>query len=208
VSTVDALLFDLGGVVVAIDWDRAFSRWAADSGQSVDTVRARYRFDTPYERHERGEIGAREYFAALRGSLGMDLTDEQFAAGWNAIFAGEITETLSLLRSIRGRLPIYAFSNTNVAHHRFWSKRFEPALEVFDKVFVSCEMGARKPERAAFEMISRAVSVPLERILFFDDTRANVEGARAAGLQAIHVQTPQDVEDALRRFVESPRKRG
>jgi FMN phosphatase YigB (HAD superfamily) len=208
VSAVDALLFDLGGVVIALDWDRAFSRWAADSRQSPDILRSRYRFDGPYEHHERGEIGEREYFAALRGSLGVALTDAQLAAGWNAIFTDEIAETVDLLRAVRGRLPLYAFSNTNVAHQRFWSKQYASALEVFDKVFVSCEMGARKPERAAFEIISRAISVPVGRILFFDDTPANVEGARAAGLQAVHVKTPQDVEQALRRFLEPPARRG
>lgn len=207
VSAVDALLFDLGGVVMSIDWDRAFSRWAADSGRPVDVVRGRYRFDAPYERHERGEIGEREYFASLRSSLGIDLSDAQLASGWNAIFTGEITETVALLRGIQGRLPLYAFSNTNAAHQRVWSKQFENALGVFDRVFVSCEMGARKPEREAFEMISRAISVPLERILFFDDTPANVEGASAAGLQAVHVETPQDVAQALRRFV-APRPGG
>lgn len=147
-AKVDALLFDLGGVIVEIDWDRAFSRWAADSGASVDELRRRYAFDAPYERHERGEIEAPEYFASLRRSLAIDLTDAQFAAGWNALFGAEITETVELLRTVKGRLPLHAFSNTNVAHRRFWSKRFESALRVFDRIFVSCELGA---------MIARAI---------------------------------------------------
>src|SRR5207245_9296491 len=101
----------------------------------------------PDERHERGEIGEREYFAALRRSLAIDLTDAQLAEGWGAIFAGEIPETVELLRSIRGKLPLYAFSNSNLAHARVWRGRFAPELGVFDRIFVSCELGARQPER-------------------------------------------------------------
>jgi hypothetical protein len=56
----DALLFDLGGVVMSLDWNRAFSRWAGDSGESAAALRARFLFDLPYERHERGEIGERD----------------------------------------------------------------------------------------------------------------------------------------------------
>jgi putative hydrolase of the HAD superfamily len=53
---VDALLFDLGGVVIDIDLGRAFTRWAAAAGTTVETIRSRFTFDAAYERHERGEI--------------------------------------------------------------------------------------------------------------------------------------------------------
>jgi HAD superfamily hydrolase (TIGR01509 family) len=196
----EALLFDLGGVIIGIDWDRAFSRWAEASGEGLEAIRERYRFDGAYERHERGEIGELEYYASLRESLGIRISDEEFRAGWKAIFTAEIAETVELLRKLQHRIAIYAFSNSNPAHHAVWSKKFETALAPFRKVFVSSEMGLRKPDREAFEAISREIGVPLARILFFDDTLANVEGARTAGLQAVHVKSPQDVEDALRRF--------
>jgi putative hydrolase of the HAD superfamily len=199
--SVEALLFDLGGVVMVLDWDRAFSSWARDSGESLENLRKRHKFDRAYQRHERGEIGESEYYASLRDALGVDLDDEQLAAGWCAIFAGEIPETVELLRELKDRVALYALSNTNPEHQRVWSKQLEEALRCFRKVFVSFELGARKPEREAFEMISREIGVSPGRILFFDDTLANVEGARRAGLQAIHVKSPQDVADAVRRFV-------
>ena len=159
------------------------------------------RFDSAYERHECGGISEREFYASLRKTLGVELTDAQLAAGWCSIFAGEIPETVALLRRLEGRVPLYAFSNTNPEHQRAWSRQFEEALRPFRKVFTSCELGVRKPGRAAFEKVSREIGVPLERILFFDDTLENVDGARRAGLQAVHVKSPQDVEDAVRRFV-------
>src|SRR5438874_938650 len=162
-------LFDLGGVVFTLDWDRMFACWSRLAGVPAAQLRAKFSFDAAYERHECGEIGERDYYAALRESLGIALTDEQFAEGWGAIFVDEIPETVGLLRSIRGKVPLYALSNSNAAHARVWRRRFAPALTVFDRIFVSCELGARKPERAAFEAISRETGVPLERILFFDD---------------------------------------
>ena len=196
----EALLFDLGGVIMGIDWDRAFSRWAEASGESIEAIRERYRFDAAYERHERGEIGELEYYASLRDSLGIRISDADFRAGWNMIFTTEIATTVELLRGLQHGIPVYAFSNSNAAHQAVWSKKFDDALRPFRKVFVSSAMGLRKPDRAAFEAISREIGVPLAKILFFDDTLANVEGARKAGLQAVHVKSPQDVEDALRRF--------
>jgi FMN phosphatase YigB (HAD superfamily) len=196
-----ALLFDLGGVVMSLDWDRAFSRWAADSGVPADALRARYRFDLPYERHERGEIAEHEYYASLRASLGIDLSDAQWAAGWGAIFVDEITPTVRLIEAVKDRVPVYAFSNSNAAHERVWSRQFADALAHFRKVFVSSRMGLRKPERAAFEHIAAEIGVAPGDILFFDDMIENVEGARAAGLRAVHVKGPQDVRDALRPWL-------
>src|SRR5204863_3208721 len=58
----DALLFDLGGVVMGLDWDPMFRRWADASGVAPGELRRRWVHDEPYERHERGEIGEAEYF--------------------------------------------------------------------------------------------------------------------------------------------------
>jgi putative hydrolase of the HAD superfamily len=198
-----ALLFDLGGVVMSLDWDRAFSLWGAHAGVPAEALRGRYRFDAPYERHERGEIAEREYFASLGDSLGIDLRHDQWSEGWGAIFTGEITPTVRAIERVKSRIPVYAFSNSNAAHERVWSRQFAPALAHFRKVFVSSTLGARKPERAAFEAIAREIGVPLEAILFFDDTMDNVEGARAAGLAAVHVRSPQDVENALRPWLDA-----
>ena len=197
----DALLFDLGGVVMGLDWEPMFRRWGGACGVAPATLRGRYVFDERYERHERGEIDELAYYASLRESLGIDIGDDDFRAGWGAIFTEPVHETVVLLEKLRERVPLYAFSNTNAAHHAVWSRKFEAAMGSFRRVFVSSQMGWRKPERASFDDISRESGVPHGRILFFDDTLVNVEGARAAGLQAVHVRGPEDVENAVRPWL-------
>lgn len=196
-APVEALLFDLGGVLIELDWDAVFGHWAARSGFDPEMIRARFAFDRAYERHERGEIGAEQYFGSLRERLGIDIPDADFAAGWNRIFAREVAPTVELLREVEGRIPIYGFSNTNAAHQAVWTRDFAAALAPIRKVFASSDIGRRKPELEAFEHVARAIGVPREAILFFDDTPENVAGARSAGLQAVHVRSPDDVARAL-----------
>ncbi len=191
------LLFDLGGVIMSLHWERAFSHWAALSGVPAEVLRERYAFDPPYERHERGEIDEREYYRALGASLGIDIPDEAWAAGWETIFGDAVAPTVDLIERVKHRVPVYAFSNSNVAHQRIWSRRFADELAHFREVFVSSSLGLRKPERAAFEAVARAIGVAPREILFFDDTLENVHGAHAAGLAAVHVRSPEDVRDAL-----------
>ena len=198
---VDALLFDLGGVVIDIDFGRVLARWAQDAGGELERLRAQFSFDPPYERHERGEIDAREYFASLRSSLGIDLTDAQFVAGWNSLYVGEVPGMAALLRKLADRVPLYAFTNSNPTHKAVTNVLFADILRPFRRVFVSSDMGKRKPEAEAFAEIAKTIGVPLDRILFFDDSAGNVEAARAIGMPAVHVRSIADVEQAVARFL-------
>lgn len=191
------LLFDLGGVLFDIDFERAFRAWQPVSALSLDQIRQAFSFDLPYQRHERGEITADQYFEHLAGVLRLAADRDRIAAGWNAIFIREISETVALVRAARGRIPCHAFTNTNAVHQAAWSALFPSVVESFDGIFASHEMGCRKPERRAFGQIAHSTGVPLESILFFDDTLENVEGAAAAGLRAVHVRSPGDVRLAL-----------
>jgi putative hydrolase of the HAD superfamily len=85
-ATVDALLFDLGGVLVDIDFNRAFGAWANAAQVPASQIAGRFAFDQAYEAHERGEIDADGYFAHLRNTLGLSLSSEELLAGWNAIW--------------------------------------------------------------------------------------------------------------------------
>ena len=200
-AKVEALLFDLGGVIVALDWERVFAHWARCSGRPIEQIRQAFTFDVPYQRQERGEIGAAAYYESLRRSLQLDIDDAEIEAGWKAVFVDTIPETVEMIRALRGRIPMHIFSNTNTAHHAEWAGRFAAVLEPFEKVFVSSQMALRKPSREAFEHVAREIGVAPGAILFFDDMLENVEGARAAGLQAVHVRSPQDVRDALRPWL-------
>jgi glucose-1-phosphatase len=199
--TIQAWLFDLGNVVIGIDFDRAVATWAEAAGRDAADLRQRFHFDESYERHERGEIDASQYFSSLRSLLAVDLSDEQFATGWNAIYTGLIPEVADLLPALARSLPLYAFTNTNVTHHEAWATLYAPVLQSFEQVFLSCSLGLRKPDVEAFAAVAERMGVPLAGILFFDDIYENVVGARAAGMAAVWVRSPQDVIDAVTPYL-------
>jgi putative hydrolase of the HAD superfamily len=158
---------------------------------------ARFARDDIYRRHERGEISDAEFFIALRASLGVELSDAQFMEGWNAIFTGEMPGIAPLLARAAERLPLYAFSNTNGAHVEHFSKAYADILGHFREMFLSSAIGLRKPDPAAYDHVVKAIGVPAGRIVFFDDLAENIAGARARGLTAVHVRSPDDVAKAL-----------
>jgi FMN phosphatase YigB (HAD superfamily) len=148
-TSAEALLFDLGRVVIDFDFNRAFSRWARHARCDQKLISDRFRYDTAYERHERGEIDSKDFFASVRESLGIDISDAQLLEGWNSIFVGETPGVSELLVKAAERFPLYAFTNSNRAHEEYWSKQFSSILSNFKQVFVSSTIGLRKPEAKA-----------------------------------------------------------
>jgi HAD superfamily hydrolase (TIGR01549 family) len=196
-GAADALLFDLGRVVLDVDFNRTLHCWASHARCEPQDLVARFARDQLYQRHEKGEISDALFFAGLRISLGIDLSDEQFLEGWNAIFAGEMPGIKPLLARAAGHLPLYAFSNTNRPHVEYFSGKYADVLGHFREIYLSSSIGLRKPDAQAYDHVVKAVGVSARRIVFFDDLAENVEGARKVGLTAVHVTSPDDVANAL-----------
>jgi HAD superfamily hydrolase (TIGR01509 family) len=197
-GAADALLFDLGRVVLDIDFSKVVACWAGHAGCEPAHLAGRFSWrDEFYQQHEKGEISDAEFFAALRALLGVELSDAQFLEGWNEIFAGEMPGIAPLLQRAAQRLPLYAFSNTNAAHVEHFSETYAGLLGHFSEIFLSSAIGLRKPDAAAYDHVVKAIGVPASRIVFFDDLADNIDGARACGLTAVHVTSPDDVAHAL-----------
>jgi HAD superfamily hydrolase (TIGR01509 family) len=97
-------------------------------------------------------------------------------------------------------LPLYAFTNSNPTHQREWAARYAGELSAFRDIYVSSELGLRKPDRAAFTAVAGRTGFRPAEILFFDDTAENVTGAQAAGLQAVLVRSSNDIRSALQHL--------
>ena len=194
---VEALLFDLGNVLIDIDFGRMFTALSRVSGVPAAVLRSRFTFDEAYERHERGEITFAEYAAALRRTLALELPDVALLDAWNAIFVRPVPGIEALLARAGARWPLYALTNTNAAHQAVWARDYAELLRPLERVFVSSELGWRKPQPESFLQVAREIGVAPERILFFNDILENIVGAEAVGLQAVHVGSLRDTQAAL-----------
>ena len=118
-GAADALLFDLGRVVLNIDFGKALACWADHAGCAATDLAQRFSPDESYRDHETGKLSDAEYFQCLRASLGIGITDDQFLEGWNAIFAGEMPDIADLLgRAGKRRQRAERVQRVPAARHR------------------------------------------------------------------------------------------
>jgi putative hydrolase of the HAD superfamily len=200
VLSVEAIVFDLGGVLVEVDFRRVLAHWAAACGEAAEALAARFRQDVAYCAHERGELDDRGYFAHLRALLAIDISDEQLLAGWNGALGEPLPGIEPLIERLAAQYPAYVFSNTNPAHIAHFTPRYKALLSHFRKVVTSCDLGARKPDPEAFQRLAKLIGAQPERILFFDDLEENVRGARRAGLVAFQVTRPDEISRVVQNL--------
>lgn len=198
IASIDALLFDLGRVVLDFDIHRTAAAWAEASGCTPADMVARFVRDETFWRYETGQLSDAEFFELLRQSLGVKLSDTKLLAGWNHTFIGEMPGITPLLARAAARWPLYAFSNTNTAHVAYFSQHYAEPMSHFREIFLSSTIQLRKPHAEAYQHVIAAIGVPADRILFFDDLAENIEGARACGLRAIQVTSPTTVAETLK----------
>jgi putative hydrolase of the HAD superfamily len=196
---VELLLFDLGGVVIDIDFERIFKKWSFYSGLPVQEIKAAFSADAALEQYERGQIDSTEYCRYVCDSIDMEMSFDQFSDGWNNVMVAPISPTVNLLRDLSTQIPLYALSNANPLHKAYWENTYADELGYFNQIFVSSDIGHRKPEPDAYLQVADELDVNLQNIVFFDDLADNVEGARSLGMQAVQVKSPADIA----RFIAS-----
>ena len=179
-SELDALVFDLGGVICAHDnpvmYDRLASRCIpAWTSNEVAAVIARPGWMT-------GARPITELHGILREEGGYDGSWDTFAEDWCCHLAVDHS-MLTLVERLAERHRLMIFSNTDAVHWAYNARASDgriPALEAH----LSFEIGLIKPTLEAFQRVARRAGIEPARSLFIDDVPANVEAARAAGFQA------------------------
>jgi 2-haloacid dehalogenase len=122
-----------------------------------------------------------------------------FHERWHETVAGMIEENVVVLQSLQAAgVPTYCITNFSGTKFKEAKKRF-PFLDSFKGVIVSGDERLLKPEPAIYERLLDRYGIAAEDCVFIDDSPANVAGARAVGMHAIHYREPLDLAAELRR---------
>lgn len=191
------ILLDLGNVVTGVDFRRVFTSWAKASGVPEQRFYDRWQLDAAYEQHEIGAISFAQYTDHLSRVFEASMSLDDWRLGWNDLWTGPFESVVGLLPKLAEQYPLYAFTNTNDTHVECWRDLYATELAPFKTIFISSELGVRKPAPTAYLHVCELMGTAPEEVLFIDDTLINVEGALEAGLDAQHAESEAEVAAIL-----------
>lgn len=187
-------IFDMGNVIIDIDFKRVLGVWSHLSGTPLATLTERFSMGEVFQKHERGEISDEQFAADLCHEMGIALSFEQFSAGWQAIFVGLRPEVITVFKRLREEgHRVVVLSNTNRLHLDFWPHHYPEIEANTDAMYLSQNLGMRKPEPEIFQHVLEKEGFSASEAVFFDDVAENIEAARAAGIEAVWVEDNQTV---------------
>lgn len=177
---IDAVILDLGNVLVLHDNALLFRNLGAQFGRSAQEAAAVV--EPLWERINRGTLAGDALIDTVARGLGGPIDRDRFVELWNSHFTPHLP-MLGVVDSLIGRTRLVLLSNTNALHFD-WIRARVPLLDAFDALVVSHETGLAKPDRAIFERAVACAGTTADRTVFFDDLEPYVVAARGAGLQA------------------------
>jgi glucose-1-phosphatase len=202
VSDIDAVIFDLGNVLVAVDEGHAVDRLARRTGKSRQEI-DEYARGTPHAMNlALGKLTRRQFFETVARDLAFDGTYNEFASIWAEIFT-PIEPMIALAQSLKNRVRRLVLSNTNAIHMDYILERFR-FLDDFDALILSHEVGLLKPDAAIYKLALAKCGLVAARTVFIDDLEVNVAGARQVGLHAIQFQDACQARAELTKLGLSP----
>jgi putative hydrolase of the HAD superfamily len=191
-------LFDMGGVLVELG---SLDELLGLDGISAEEFWPKWLASPTVRALEGGAIEPAEFATRLVGELDLtidaDQVLERFAGFPRGLYPGAV-ELVEDVRRARPERPIVVglLSNTNKLH---WESQPGASImqELTDRPYLSYQLGVLKPDRAIFDHVVADLDMAADRILFIDDNQINVDGARAAGLQAELAKGPDEARSAL-----------
>ena len=197
------IIFDLGGVILNLDYHKTFEAFKIFAQQIDDeTFVGKSRQHSIFSDYEIGKISSQDFRASLNSFYKMNLTDDIFDSCWNAMLLDLPRHRIELIQNLKASgKKVFLLSNINEIHEREVGLRFKSLgfnyhfKELFHKAYYSHEIGLRKPNKEVFELVLGENQLKLAETIFIDDSLQHIIGAQNIGLHALHIESNMKIEN-------------
>jgi glucose-1-phosphatase len=188
--SIEALVFDIGNVIVLFDWQIFHNRIRADCPNLP--TEAEKHFRELAIRVEIGEITGEMFTEQAVRAIGFPGDQRTFLSIWNDIFSLNVPMERTVL-ALKERFPLFLLSNTSELHLTYLTQNWDIFRHFRDGVY-SFRAKCAKPDPRIFETAIKQFGLKAENTVYVDDLAPNVDSASSLGFEAIRYDLTKHAE--------------
>jgi HAD superfamily hydrolase (TIGR01509 family) len=195
-AQVKAVLFDIGNVMITWHPENLFRKII------IDTERRQHFLTNvvPMSWHDRHDAGVT--FAENRIQPLADFPEfadeiHAFDSRFDEMLGEPIPETMAIIEELEARgIPQYALTNMPQEKAEMVFSQI-PSFRHMRDVIISGVEKIVKPDPRIYDIALKRVGLPAEAVFFTDDSRANIEAAKAMGFVTHLFDRPETLRPAM-----------
>jgi glucose-1-phosphatase len=200
-SSIKNVIFDLGGVLLNVDYHKTADAFKALGARQFDELYSQANANHLFESLETGSISEDAFYEAIAQYCEPGTTRYQMQFAWNAILLDFRKDSLLVLKSLKEKYNLYLLSNTNSIHlSSFNNTLLEETGNIsldhyFIKSYYSHLIQMRKPYVETYQWVLNDAQIIASETLFIDDSVNNIKGAMEAGIQTHLLLPTENIRD-------------
>lgn len=200
---IKAIVFDLGGVVIDLDFSNFYNKIITQSPLNKPQTPIMLEFFRQSDIYHQGNMSGDEFYQLACDLLQVCMLNQsEFFDAFNSIISGVNSEVVELIRKIRdnNRYKLLALSNVNASHWDYIRDKNWEFINFFDELILSHEIHLIKPDPKIFEYTIQKAGCKPEEIAFIDDGLNNIRSASEFGIVGIKYTNTDELIEELRKL--------
>jgi len=185
-------LFDLGRVIIDFDHRIAVGKIKKYCSLAENDIYDLFFDSNITDRFEKGKLSPQDFYREIKNMLKIDISYEEFAPIWNEIFTPH-PGMLEVLETLKNGYSLYMVSNINQMHYEYLKDKFSQYFKYFKHIFLSYELGLRKPDPRIYEYIINKIKFMPKDIIYIDDRPELINSAKTIGIDAFVFNSTSDL---------------
>lgn len=192
-----AIIFDLGGVILNIDYRLTINAFEKLGVKNADLFYSKKEQNPIFDKLEIGAITPNSFLTALQKYCA-NTNKNEVEKAWNAMLLDLPKSRLNHIQKLSKNYKLFLLSNTNEIHinafkKKIGEKRWLQFSSLFTKMYLSHEIGFRKPNKEAFQIILDENRLKANEVFFIDDSPQHIESAKSIGIQSHYLLEGEEI---------------
>ena len=200
-KNIKAIILDLGGVILNINYQKTINEFENIGIKRASSLYSKQTQNNLFDQIETGAISENEFLNGIQNLAGKT-THNEIRKAWNSMILNLPDSRVKSIQKVKPKFKIFLLSNTNSIHIAEFKRKigdleYYKFYNLFEKIYYSHEIGHRKPNKKAFQIILNENNLIANEVLFIDDSYQHIKAAKSLSINTHHLKDDEDLTAIL-----------